>query len=99
MDGSTEQNMPGKLKPGSTKLDDWLKGRKLDLEVFLINCCKGLDVSYSDVMQNLLSEQDKEDIINGFYTAGVLRDFIKTWVQDGKKKYGENKQKTVDIDV
>src|SRR5690606_38801164 len=54
---------------------------------FVSECCKDLDTTPQEVIDNLLSVDDEVDIIKGRLEKNYLNGCIKCWIESGKKYY------------
>ena len=68
-----------------------LKKQPVDLYHFVERCCAGFSVKAQQVIDDLLSIDDEQDIINGEIPAESLRLHIKVWVSTGKPHYSGKK--------
>ncbi len=59
------------------------KGEQLNLLGFVAQCCKGLNVSPQQVVEQLLSVDDELDIITGDLTTASLKTAIALWTAQG----------------
>ena len=57
-----------------------------NLEETIEIICKGIDTDKSEVICNLLTKNNIEDILSGDISLKVLRAHIMTWIRGGKKK-------------
>lgn len=60
-----------------------LQNKTVNLNEFVSRCCHGLNVSTQYVIDNLLSLEDRQDIINGDIPAECARAIIKAWIDLG----------------
>ena len=60
---------------------------KLDLDKFVAKACAGLNINHKKIINDLLSDEDKQDIINGYVAIECMRQFIKLWIEQGNIKY------------
>ena len=68
-------------------LDEALKNQPINLHQFVTRCCYGLTVSSKQVIDNLLSFEDKADVKNGNITTSALRLHIELWLANGMPHY------------
>lgn len=64
-----------------------LKNKTINLNEFVATWCHGFKVSAPQVISNLLSSDDKQDIINGDISSDCLRAHIKAWLSLGMPNY------------
>ncbi len=60
---------------------------KENLIKFVQCCCIGFPVTAHQVIDNLLSSADEQDIINGAIPTESLRLHIERWIKAGKPNY------------
>ncbi|WP_148110585.1 hypothetical protein [Legionella septentrionalis] len=54
---------------------------------FVQLCCDGASVTVDQVINSLLSEDDENDIVNGYVSKESLRLHINLWINAGKPYY------------
>ena len=93
--GSMPELEPTKLtKPSSvgfvtTDLEH-IEGNNLNLINFVTLCCKEFNVEAPQVIDNLLSNEDQQEIISGKISDKVLRKSIEIWVAGGMLSHYRN---------
>ena len=68
-------------------LEDALKKKTINLKQLVTRCCYGLNVDPQQVINELLSVDDQNDIESGCITAEELRLHIELWVINEKPNY------------
>jgi len=53
----------------------------------LCKCCNKLSIPLDKVLNDFLSENDKQDIINGYISEQLLTRYIEIWINDEKENY------------
>ncbi|WP_133131407.1 hypothetical protein [Legionella yabuuchiae] len=73
----------------STKAEGFHKknNKEIDLINFVQGCLKELDIKPQQVIDNLLSIEDEQDIINKNISPELLRLHIELWLKAGKPYY------------
>ena len=86
---------------GETYMNKWdlmlqeeLKKQPVDLYQFVQRCCENFHIIAQEVIDNLLSIDDEQDIINGEIPVESLRLHIKVWIDAGKLHYSGKKLET-----
>lgn len=46
-----------------------------------------LGVSPALISTKLLSEDDKDDMVNGYLSINILEEYVKIWMQNGMRDY------------
>jgi hypothetical protein len=64
------------------------------LHEFIAKCCHGLAATPQQVLDNLLSVEDQQDIINGDIPNECLRAHIKAWLIQGMPHYATRQSNT-----
>jgi hypothetical protein len=59
----------------------------ISLDDFVARCCFGLNIDPLQVIDNLLSLEDRQDIINGDISHECLRAHIEAWITQGMPYY------------
>lgn len=60
---------------------------QVNLIEYVDRCCQGLSVTAQQVIDNLLSTEDEQDIINGDTPENSLRLHIELWIKSGMPYY------------
>lgn len=68
-------------------LQEELKKQSINLHQFVQRCCAGFAVCPQQVIDQLLSKDDEQDIINGDIPAESLQLHIKLWIKAGQPHY------------
>jgi len=68
-------------------LQEELKKQSVDLHQFVQRCCMGLLLTAQQVIDELLSPDDEQDIINGDVPLEVLRLHVEVWISSGMPFY------------
>ena len=68
-------------------LQEELKKQSVNLHQFVQRCCLGLPLTDQQVIDELLSPDDEQDIINGDVPLEVLRLHIEVWISSGMPFY------------
>jgi len=79
---SPELNVPLQVVP---------KPKEIDLPAFVGRCCYGSKVSPKQVIYDLLSSEDRQDIINGDISVECLRAHIEEWINQKMPHYATRK--------
>lgn len=85
----TELPKPGSVSFVSTNLAPFNKKNsdQVNLVEFVSRCCQGFSVTAQQVIDNLLSTEDEQDIINGDTPEISLRLHIELWIKNGMPHY------------
>lgn len=61
--------------------------KKIDMVKLVQNSLKGLNISPQQIIDELLSIEDEQDIVNGNVSTQLLRLHIELWLKAGKPYY------------
>ncbi|HGC5726842.1 TPA: hypothetical protein ACIZAI_001027 [Legionella pneumophila] len=94
----TKPTEPGYVSfVGDTQANLIKKSREKILKNFVDDCCLGLGVKSSAVINYLISNEDEEDILNGLIPKSCLVLHIKLWIENGQPDYSGRVKKQGDI--
>ncbi|BCA94337.1 hypothetical protein TUM19329_06980 [Legionella antarctica] len=58
---------------------------------FIKNCCPDYERNHQEIIDDLLSKEDEQDIINGDIPTESLRLHVQLWINAGKPHYSGKK--------